>query len=304
MGGIKRRSNLSRRAQGRRARNLLPVAEYQAQHYVPSSYLQHFAIDGKVEGRASKVWASDGDITFTATVKKIAVSDFTYSRSDPEGAEKSFQEMEGGWPRLVLEVTKQPSVSKRNQLLLLLHHLEIHMRSPIYEIPQDEERINLYRKWSDFYLNNEFGAGQDVSGYQEFTDQLASRWSSAVISVPNDDLMTSDNPSLFMGGETGRLDYLLLPISPSYLAITYRNEGVRLLTSQMTTEDTSRLCGLLAARCRRFMYSAQRFDPESIEAIGRLRGNHEWDSIFMTEDSMRLAINLDYRPAPSFIELL
>lgn len=279
------------------------MVEYRAQHYVPSSYLQHFAIGGQVDGRASKVWASDGEVSFVAAVGRLAVSDFTYSRIDPEGAEKSFQEMEGDWPQLVLRVTAQSSVSRRNQLLLLLHHLEIHMRSPIYEIPDGEERIDLYRKWSDFYLNNEFATGEDVAGLQEFADQVSDRWSSAVISAPDNDLITSDNPSLFMGGgERGALEYLLLPISPSHLAVTYRKDRIRVVSNQMSTDDTSRICGLVAARCKRFVFSADEFDPESIESIRRLREQYQWESIFMAEDSMRLAVSLDYEPIPSFIE--
>lgn len=251
------------------------MPEYKKQHYVFASYLKEFAIDGNIQGRDTRIYVTEGTRCFSQKVANVAKRDYTYSKTAAEDAEQWFQHMESEYsPDLALARANPLDVPVRQQLALLLTIFDLHYRNARYEIPASLERIDVYKHWSAESLTTEILGQPQPENMQVLTDLVAQQWKTVILNS-DEDLVTSDNPSmLFNDGESTRVTHCLLPVSPSELLVSYRSDCIDLLSASLTSADAGLINGIVSSQSIGQVYSSRDWEPNDLARTAELREKH------------------------------
>ena len=78
-------------------------------------------------------------------------------------------------------------------------------------------------------------------------------WRLALISA-NDEIFSSDNPSLFFAVKN-ELSLVLLPITPQYYLAAYDQRKFAIISDKMTENDLGRLNSIQAKNCIEYVYT-------------------------------------------------
>lgn len=277
-------ANQAAQAPGR-LRYASEVSDFKSQHWLPAGYLKFFAPAGPAHGRGSRVWVSAGPKSFQQKVENLATSDYTYSASNPAGAEAAFTRMEDEYPRVMYRILGDPAmVKKSDQIRLLLISLHLHLRNVKYRLADGAtgERIDAFKRWMPLTAEEEFGIDLSANTSPENQEILMREWVTSIISSA-EELHTSDNPTLAFAEDDGRLAALLLPLTPSLVAISYRRSAVRVRSAKRATKtDARRLNSYTASQSINHVFSSAKPNRRDRERAHALRNKTSADHSMST----------------------
>ena len=225
------------------------------QHWLPCSYLQYFSITGKPEGRRSIVFWTNGKISRTAAVEKLATSNYTYSRVNPSEAESKFHDTEKDYPRTIDELLQAKVLGKKQYYGLILTMFDFHLRNVAYENRTDSEYIDVYEKMSSSFLACVFADTQSQgTDLNDLGKHLIKYWRLQPVQSFTEKFITSDNPSLVFG-EAKTIAAIFLPVHPNLGVIAFDKRKLNLKSARATIDDVALLNGFQVQMSIRHVFS-------------------------------------------------
>jgi len=226
------------------------------QHWVPCAYLKHFAIEGRLNGRNSRVYVTTINNSIDAKVEKTGGSNWTYSRANPL-LDHEFNDMENNWPELVKKLRAGETLSASDRILLSLTVFDLHHRSAAYTNNTSTERFPAYEKVSRTFLDLIVPGHIDKTNLLAMRNALAKNWDMrTVVSTSGAKFITSDHPSVIFTDEaTSKPILALLPITPVLCVLVFKVTKIRINRVVLTDKEIGTLNGLQAKRCISKLYS-------------------------------------------------
>jgi len=217
------------------------------QHWLPCAYLKFFAIDGKINGRNTRVYFTDGEKSIEAPVKDLAVDKYTYSAANP-ALDYSFNDMERDYPPIIDQILKGELPKKKGEYFgLIMTMCDFNLRNVAYENRTDLERFPLYEGISRRFNKDMFaevdGQGADM---KKMLDHLEKNWVlSALFTETEEKFITSDHPSIVFTEPDGKRPVLIyLPVHPTAAAVAFDKRSVAIINDKITDSALAILNGL------------------------------------------------------------
>jgi hypothetical protein len=232
------------------------------QHFVPASYLQFFGVSESGSGRQSKVYVLSSNRYCVERVENVSFSNWTYSKQNPNEAEKYFHQIESTYPNLLRRLLKLESVSEIEKALLFITAVNLNLRNPSYIKPSPRERIDLIKISELSFIFEKHKSPTS------FLTHLMIDWTVRILKV-DEFLVTSDNPSV-MFSTKDEFSCLLLPLTPSHLFVAYRKSIFRdfnFKEIKISERDISNLNAYQAIFSIREIYSNLPHTPEEIHSF-------------------------------------
>ena len=229
------------------------------QHFIPCCYLKFFCKDGTWEkGRKTLIYFTDGATSNVASVDKLGVDKYTYSKANPE-FDKQFNVVENDYPVLIERILggeRKFTTGEYYRLLMIM--VDFNLRNVAYENRTEGERMHAYEKISrrfnyDLFSETE-GQGTDMP---EMLKHLTDNWHVKIIgSETAEKFITSDNPStIYVNPEHGRPVMIYLPIHPDFALVAYDRRDLETTSANASDDTLGVLNGLQINRCVRHTFS-------------------------------------------------
>jgi hypothetical protein len=155
---------------------------------------------------------------------------------------------------------------------LILMMFDVHLRNAAYENRTGQEGVSAYKLRLHLF-KREFimgrSDGEDAPD-KEVADQLKRNWRVRVLtSRSGHSFITSDHPSAWVSVGKGRpgLNLVILPVTPTHVAIAFDRRIVDVVGSETTTEDDGRINRCQVMQALRSVYSPTNCDEEEGRAI-------------------------------------
>ena len=242
------------------------------QHWVPCGYLKHFAIDGKVKGRDSRVYVTTIEECTDKKIAKVGGENWTYSRSNP-ALDHTFNDMENDIPIIVGKIIEGDQLDVKEKISLMLIAFDLHHRSAAYDNKSSGERYSVYSKVSQQWLIELCPNHLDPTDLNSYLNYLRDSWDLVVLThEASEKFVTSDHPSIvFADEDDGRPVLTILPVSPQQCIAIFDKERIEVSVQKLTDHDVGLLNGLQAARCIKEIYSDHSLDSiEEMESAQEL----------------------------------
>lgn len=238
-------------------------------HFVPIAYLQYWNINGNPNGRDSSIYWTDGKKCNQQSVKKLAVQSGLYSKKDPNKAEDHFNEFEGDWSKLVMQLNNgNPSRPEILASLLLLQSSYFLLRNPNFDNKSSEERIHVYKEATEVYWREVLMGGEPKKEHEAIKHMLK-LWNCHLLIAQEKPWITSDNPVVLLSYKGITPAIIFLPITPTYALIAIKNDALQLTNKKITAKDTSHLNSYSVINSIRHVYSNKEFKPDEVESISK-----------------------------------
>lgn len=239
------------------------------QHWLPSAYLKFFVINGDVKGRNSRVLVVTRDSEIDKKASKTAVARYTYSQANP-ALDHEFNDMENDYPLIIEKLRAGTSLTRREELGLLLTVFDFHHRNIAYENRSSTERFDAYQRISRDWFKQVLPPEIYQLGMQEYCDYLNQKWQVVTVSpATSEKFITSDHPSLILTAEYGRKPIAaLLPVAPDLMVVCFDSGALRLDHEKVSDDALGVLNGLQVARCVEEIYSDH-----------PIKGKDNWDKV-------------------------
>ncbi len=236
-------------------------------HYVPAAYLQFWSLDGKPNGRKSKIYATDINGSNIRSASNTAIVNKFYSKSDPNSAEEYFQEFENDWAKIIKQFLDNKG-PKPNILstLLLLQSTYFLLRNRSFDKQSKKERIEIYQHsieayWKDILMNGSNGESPEVCA-----KIMSENWICHLLPSNGEKFITSDNPTLTLNVKGNTPGIIYLPINPNWSVIALKKDIISLSSSEISKKDVEYLNSYMISNCNREVYSDEQFTKEDISS--------------------------------------
>ncbi|MDH3690977.1 MAG: DUF4238 domain-containing protein [Gammaproteobacteria bacterium] len=261
------------------------------QHFVPCCYLKFFAHSGDwADGRKTRVYFTNGEISRCVPVEDVGADDFTYSKEFPE-FDNEFHNMERDYPPIVEKILASESLTKKEYFGLVITMIDFNLRNIAYENRSDRERKDVYGAISRSCMEDLFweAPGRGTS-FQENLDWLAENWRiQALETESGEKFITSDNPStIYCHERFGRPILIYLPIHPDKAVIAFDRRYIRAVSRKVSDDALSILNGLQVNRCVRHVFSEHdtlAADQQNVNSLKELL-QREKPSRFATQEGL------------------
>jgi hypothetical protein len=215
------------------------MAEFRRQHYLPAVYLKQFSIDGPTATRKSNIWRYDRKALNYVTVETQCREPYFYSKPRASEVEQMFGKVEGIYGNIAQKIWRcEQSKSLEDYFGLIIFMVDLHVRNPAYANATGGEQIDAYEcavaAWRDHLL-----CLNERASDAECVEMLKNRWGVRIIeAVDGAQLVTSDNPCIWAAGQgQNRMTMMLMPVTPTQLAIAFDREVHSITKPTMTLED-------------------------------------------------------------------
>jgi hypothetical protein len=207
------------------------------QHYLPAVYLQQFSADGCRATRRSRIWRLDANRSTPVTIESQCGPKYFYSKLNPNGAEKTFHEIEAAYGRIAQKIWLRKPPSRRDCVGLILMMLDVHCRNIAYQNLTAGENLHAYKVRMHSMRDLMGDAGKPLSDHE-----FLNRWKVRLFENadhPNG-LVASDNPVLFFTlDETDQLHMAIMPVTPLCCAVAFDARSIQAIGDRLSVEDGS-----------------------------------------------------------------
>lgn len=247
--------------------------EKKKQHWLPASYLQFFTIDPKEQNRGGYLYRVDKSGYKKVKVETQGVSSYHYRRLKTHQSEGLFRIFESDYPELIRKAVAAQPLSVEEQCKIVLSIITLYCRNPFITNQTGWENWDVFVSISNSFLENHLGAPPQTEAQELNLRSLADGIIRAqqknplpLNGIPSDDeflrmayilhfvgstfrvafirnlggegpLYTSDFPTLFFSLDRMTVFLLLLPVTPSLLAVAYDTRFFEVRHSWLSSED-------------------------------------------------------------------
>lgn len=230
-------------------------------HYVPSAYLQFWSETGNSNGRNSVIYVTDKNGCRKQKSGNAAIVKKNYSDTDPDEAEKYFQEFEIDWAKLIKQFLagEGPNTEILSGLLLLQSGYYL-LRNRNFKNKSDKERIEIYKHSINAFLRVVLMNNKTCESKEKYFKTLMENWVCHLLPCKGEKFVTSDNPILTLNFDGHSPAIIYLPINPNWAVIALKKDVLKLNKSKITTEDIKYLNSYMSINCNREIYSCESFN--------------------------------------------
>lgn len=234
-------------------------------HYVPSAYLQFWSESGNPEGRSSLIYVADENGNNKRKSGNTAIVNNFYSDSNPNEAEKFFQEFENDWVKLIKQFLagKGPKPYIIAGLLLLQSSYYL-LRNRSFKNKSYKERIELYKHSIETFYRTVLMDNKMGKTKEECLKILMDNWECHILPCKDENFVTSDNPTLTLNYKDNFPALFYLPINPKWAVIALKKNVLKIKGSIITNQDIQYLNSYMSINCNREIYSCEPFDDADI----------------------------------------
>jgi hypothetical protein len=256
---------------------------FRKQHYLPAAYLKYFSVDQNHCARDSKVWRFDGSEQRLTRVENECFENFGYSRQRPAEAESLFHASESAYCKCLDMIRSGPEPSGAPLGDLLLFMFDVFIRNRVHENMTGEEGIEAYKRRTEIFLGNIFGADNGMS-IQEIGRLISNNWRVKVLdSHPNSIFLTSDHPSIWMSLNRVKpvLHLVILPLTPHHMAVAFDRNVLQIVSFQATDRDCLLTNIFQTRQAVQSIYAPRALTGTELEVIRK-----EWKRRFDTQSAV------------------
>lgn len=244
------------------------LKEKKKQHWLPASYLQFFTAEQKRDGYLYRV-DKMGYIKVKAETQ--GASNYHYRREQTQQSETLFQIFESNYPKLIRKAIAGQMLSIREQCSTILDIIALCCRNPFLENQTDQDNWSTFVSTSNSFFENHLGAPPYDGAKHSRTELIARqivraqdmrplpldripsakevmpkahtlRFVASVFRVVfvrdlNDSLYSCDYPTLFFTLDHKTTPLMLLPVTPSLLAVAYDTRLFEIKHYWLTDKD-------------------------------------------------------------------
>jgi hypothetical protein len=216
------------------------MPHYKRQHYLPAAYLRYFSCDQTNCTRDALIWRLDGKTQRQVPVKSQCFEDYIYSRLKPAETESKFRVVEDHYCQCVNKIKAGKPLTSLEGGNLLMAMFDFHLRNAVHKNSTGKEGIEAYELRTRIFLSGILlGRKGDVTR-EDISTHIETHWALRIISNrPGHAFITSDHPSAWITINSPRpaLHMVMLPITPTQVAIAYDRRILQIISDQITAED-------------------------------------------------------------------
>ena len=255
--------------------------ETRNQHWLPASYLQFFTAEQKREGYLYRVDKAGHN---WAKAETQGVGPYHYRREQTQQSEALFRVSESNYPKLIRKAIAGKILSLQEQCSIILDIVMLSCRNPFLENQTDQNNWNTFVSTSSSFFENHLGAppydeakhlstelevtakqiiqAQDIRplpldrmpSVKEIVPQahalrfVASVFQVIFIKELSDSLYSCDYPTIFFTLDQKTTPLMLLPVTPSLLAVAYDTRFFEIKHYWLTGKDLQLIQEFLLAQ--------------------------------------------------------
>ncbi len=257
--------------------NLLTMALYRKQHFLPAAYLRYFSDDQKSCTRDSRFWSFDGEKMGRVSVESQCFENYYYSKTRAKEVEDSFRRKEILYCERADTVRKEGKIPAEYRTGFILLMVDFALRNGIHKNKTGREGISAYHdRLSMFFevllLEKQ---GQRITN-PEILLHIDTYWRLEIISAPAaSQFATSDNPAVFCSfeeptGEWTPIQVILLPIDPYHVAFAFDSRFLSVPNNFANFQDLIVMNHLQFANAARAVYVASAFSEGDLVELRQL----------------------------------
>lgn len=282
------------------------MQEKRKQHWLPASYLQFFTIDPNEQHREGYLYRISKEGCRRVEVETQGVSKFHYRRQNTHQSEGLFQVLESDYPGLIRKAVSKQPLSGNEQCKLLLSIVALSCRNPSLTNQTGWENWDVFVSLSNSFLENHLGVPPYTTGQQEL-QAIANAIKSAQLTnplpldgMPSDDefvrmahilnfvgstfrvafiknlggegrLFTSDFPTLFFSLDQLNVPLMLMPVTPSLLAVAYNARSFEVRHDLLSSKDFQLIQEFLLVQADKAFFASAMHEDDSHSLSEALR---------------------------------
>ncbi len=267
------------------------LKEKRKQHWLPASYLQFFTTDPNEQHREGYLYRISAEGHRQVQVETQGVSKFHYRKQNTHQSEGLFQVLESDYPELIRKAISEERLSSNEQCKLLLSIVALSCRNPSLTNQTGWENWDVFVSLSNSFLANHLGV-PPYSGEQKGLQLIANaiRRAQLINPLPLDgmppdnefkqmahilnfvgstfhvafiknlggkgSLFTSDFPTLFFSLDQLNVPLMLMPVTPSLLAVALDTRFFEVHHNWLSSKDFQLLQEFLLVQANKAFFAS------------------------------------------------